>query len=510
MPEARYDVIIIGAGVVGAHIARQLSRYRLRILLLDKAADVGDGTTKANTAIVHAGYDAKPGTNKARFNVAGNPMFEQICGELDIEFDRCGTYVVGISDEDLITLRDLYERGVANGIPGLELISGEEMRRREPGLTESTTGALYAATGGIVDPFALCFAAAENAVSNGVELRLETEVQGFLREADTGDGSAIAGVITNRGAFRSRWTIIAAGLFADDLMHAAGLDSFTITPRKGEYFVLDRTARAQVRNVLFPCPTPVSKGILVTPTIHGNIMLGPTATNIHDKENLSTTAEGLDEVMTGALKLVPGLDTRQIIRSFTGLRAGGNTGDFLIEIPAERPGLLVLAGIESPGLTASPAIAVHVVEMLREAGLEMIERPEFNPLRKGIPRFSHLSSAEQEALIAQDPRYGRVICRCETVTEGEVVAACHTPIPARTYDALKRRTRIGTGRCQGAFDTPLVLEIMAREYGVSPLEITLKGGASPLVVRPTKAVGTVAVGTAPVLTGSARTGEVAE
>lgn len=491
MPEAPYDIIIIGAGVVGAHIARQLSRYRLRILLLDKAADVGDGTTKANTAIVHAGYDAKPGTNKARFNVAGNAMFEQVCGELDVEFDRCGTYVVGVSDEDLVTLQGLYERGLENGIPGLELISGEEMRHREPGLTESTTGALHAGTGGIVDPFALCFAAAENAVSNGVELRLETEVRGFLREGDR-----IAGVTTSRGEFRSRWTIIAAGLYADELMRAAGLDGFSITPRKGEYFVLDRTAHAQVRNVLFPCPTPVSKGILVTPTIHGNVMLGPTATDIDDKENLSTTAEGLNEVMTGALKLVPGLDTRQIIRSFTGLRAAGSTGDFLIDTPPERPGLLVLAGIESPGLTASPAIALHVVEMLREAGLELAERPEFNPARKGIPRFSHLSLAEQEALIAQDPRYGRVICRCETVTEGEVVAACHTPIPARTYDAMKRRTRIGTGRCQGAFDTPYVIEIMAREYGLSPLEITQKGGDSPMVVRRTKAVGTGAVRTA--------------
>ncbi|MHB1317239.1 MAG: FAD-dependent oxidoreductase [Anaerolineae bacterium] len=505
MSDALYDVVIIGAGVVGAHIARQLSRYRLRILLLDKAADVGDGTTKANTAIVHAGYDAKPGSDKARFNVAGNALFEQVCGDLDVEFERCGTYVVGVSEVDLTTLQDLHARGVANGIPGLELISGEEMRRREPGLTESTTGALFAATGGIVDPFALCYAAAENAVSNGVELRLETEVQGFLREGDAGDGGAIAGVVTNRGTFRSRWTIIAAGLHADDLMHIAGLDGFTITPRKGEYFVLDRTARAQVRNVLFPCPTPVSKGILVTPTIHGNVMIGPTATDIDDKENLSTTAEGLNEVMTGALKLVPGLDMRQIIRSYTGLRATGSTGDFLIECPPERPGLLVLAGIESPGLTASPAIASHVVEMLREAGLPLVERPDYVPVRHGIPRFSHLSVAEQEALIARDPRYGRVVCRCETVTEGEVVAACHTPVPARTYDAMKRRTRIGTGRCQGAFDTPLVLEIMAREYGVSPLEITQKGGASPMVVRRTKAVRT-----GPVPTGAVGTGEVAE
>lgn len=478
-----YDVIIVGAGVVGAHIARTLARYQLDILLLDKASDVGEGTTKANTAIVHAGYDAKPGSNKARFNLAGNAMFDTVCRELDVEFDRCGSYVVGVSEEARATLEDLYRRGLENGTPGLELISGEEMRRREPGLTEDTVGALYAATGGIVDPFALCYAAAENAVANGVELRLETEVQGFIREGD-----AIVGVETNRGPFRSRWVVIAAGLWVDDLMHEAGLEGFTITPRKGEYFVLDREAKTAVQNVLFPCPTPVSKGILVTPTIHGNVMLGPTAEDIDDKENLSTTAAGLNEVMTGALRLMPQLDARWIIRSFTGLRAAGSTGDFLIEIPDEVQGLLVLAGIESPGLTASPAIAEHVAAMLGEAGLPLVERPDFNPIRHGTPRFSLLSREEQEALIAQDPRYGRIVCRCETVTEAEIVAACHAPIPARTYDAMKRRTRIGTGRCQGAFDTPLVLEIMAREYGVSPLELTQKGGASHMVVRRTKEV----------------------
>ncbi len=478
-----YDVIIIGAGVVGAHIARALARYRLRVLLLDKASDVGDGTTKANTAIVHAGYDAKPGTNKARFNLAGNAMFDRVCQELDVEFERCGTYVVGVSEEDRATLQELLQRGRQNGVPGLALISGEEMRRREPGLTEQTIGALYAPTGGIVDPFALCFAAAENAVANGVELMLETKVQGFLRE-----GAAIVGVETNRGPLRSRWVVIAAGLWADDLIHAAGLNSFTITPRKGEYFVLDREARAEVRNVLFPCPTPISKGILVTPTIHGNVMLGPTAQDIDDKEDLRTTAEGLNEVMTGALRLMPKLNSRWIIRSFCGLRAAGSTGDFLIEMPPESPGLLVLAGIESPGLTASPALAEHVVAMLGEAGLPLMERADYDPIRHSIPRFSQLDEAEREALIAQDPRYGHVVCRCETVTEGEIVAACHSPIPARTYDALKRRTRIGTGRCQGAFDTPLVLEIMAREYGVSPLALTQKGGASYMLARPTKEV----------------------
>lgn len=481
MPPEIYDVIIIGAGVVGSLIARALARYDLRLLLLDKASDVGEGTTKANTAIVHAGYDAKPGTLKAKLNVAGNALFDQICGELDVAFERCGTYVVATSQEDLATLQALYERGRENRVPGLHLLSSEEMRRREPAITPEVVGALFAETGGIVDPFALCYAAAENAILNGVTLLLETEAIGWVKE----DGR-IVGVLTNRGVYRGSWFIIAAGLWADDLLHRAGLDGFAITPRKGEYYVLDREATQYVRNVLFPCPTPISKGILVTRTIHGNVMLGPNAQEVMDKEDLRTTPEGLEEVLAGALKLVPSLERRHIIRTFAGLRATGNTGDFYIAQPRGAPGLVVLAGIESPGLTASPAIAEYVVELLREAGLKLAPRPNYCPIRKGTPRFAELSDAEREALIAQDPRWGRIICRCEMVTEAEVVAACHAPIPARTYDALKRRTRIGTGRCQGGFDTPLVLNIMARELGLSPLEITQKGGISRLVVRRTK------------------------
>jgi glycerol-3-phosphate dehydrogenase len=482
--EHEYDVIIIGAGVVGSMVARALSRYRLRVLLMDKAADVGEGTTKANTAIVHAGYDAKPGSLKSRFNLAGNAMFDRLCADLEVDFDRCGSYVVGVSQEDMVTLEALYRRGVENGVPGLSLIDGEEMRRREPGLTPDTTGALFAASGGIVDPFDLCIAAAENAVLNGVEIALETEALDFTRGAD----GAISGVVTNRGTFGSRWVVNAAGLWADELMHKAGLDGFHITPRKGEYFVLDRVAAEGVRNVLFPCPTPVSKGILVTRTIHGNVMLGPNACDVDERDDVATTAPGLNEVMTGALRLVPGLEARHVIRTYAGLRAAGSTGDFVIEIPPEPGGLLVLAGIESPGLTASPAIAEHVVELLGDAGLELVERPDYDATRRRIPRFSEMDDDERREIISRDPRYGHIVCRCEMVTEGEIVAACHRPIPARTYDAVKRRTRVGTGRCQGAFDTPLTLQIMARELGVSPLDITRKGGASRFLVRETKEV----------------------
>lgn len=483
MADKTYDIIIIGAGVVGSLIARTLSRYRLHVLLLDKASDVGEGATKANTGIVHGGYNAEPGSLKAQLNARGNPMFDKLCVQLDVPFERCGTYVVGVTPQDRHTLRDLYRRGKENDVPDLHLIDGPEMRRREPAINEDTVGALYSGTGGIVDPFELCIAAAENAVMNGVEVALETEVLDFVQ-----DDEVVRGVVTNRGTYRSRWTIISAGLWADELMHRAGLNSFEIKPRKGEYFVLDRVASEQVHNVLFPCPTPVSKGILVTRTVHDNVILGPNADVIEDKEDLRTTASGLAEVMEGARKLVPDLDQGQAIRTFAGLRAGGNRGDFVIEIPEEVSGLVILAGIESPGLTSSPAIAEYVTHLLRESGLPLVDRPDYDPIRQDIPRFADLGREEQQSLIEQDPRYGRVICRCETVTEGEVVAACHRPIPARTYDAVKRRTRVGTGRCQGAFDTPLVIEIMARELGVSPLEITKQGPGSRFLQRRTKEV----------------------
>ena len=479
----RYDVIIVGAGVVGSLIARALVRYELDVLLLEKAADVGEGTTKANTAIVHGGYDAEPGTLKARLNVAGNAMYDQLGHELDVEFDRCGTHVVAVGEEDLAALDDLLQRGKRNGVSGMSLLSREELLKREPSLTADATGSLFSATGGIVDPFQLCIGAAESAVLNGAQIMLETEA---LSLAEGADGTIC--VRTNRQDLVARRVIVSAGLWSGDLVGSIGIDPLPIRPRKGEYLLLDREAGSAVNGVLFPCPTPISKGILVTRTIHGNVMLGPNATHVDSRSDLETTAAGLDEVMSGALKLVPGIDTRLVIRTFAGLRASGSTGDFRIGTPKEQPNLVLLEGIESPGLTASPAIAEYVVELLREGGLELVERATYNPIRKGIPRFSRLDDDARRALIAQDPRYGRVICRCETVTEGEIVAACHAPIPARTYDGLKRRTRLGSGRCQGAFDTPRALEIMARELGVSPLTLTKRGGGSWFIARETKAV----------------------
>ena len=479
----QYDVIIIGAGVVGSLVARALSRYQLKLLLLEKNSDVAEGTTKANTAIVHAGYDAKPGTNKARLNLAGNRMYDNLCGELDAEFDRCGTLVIALNEADLSTLETLYQRGLQNGVVGLQLLNAEQTYQHEPSLAATVQGSLYAATGGLVDPFQLGSGAAESAVINGAKLQLETQVTGFIFS-----GRQVIGVTTNRGNFYGRWVVIAAGLWADDLMHQAGLDGFIIKPRKGEYFVLDRIASETVHSVLFPCPTPISKGIMVTRTIHGNVLLGPNANTISDKDDLRVSAAGLEEVWAGACRLVPSLQKRDIIRSFAGLRAAGSCDDFVIDIPKDPSGLVVLAGIESPGLTAAPAIAEEVVEMLREAGLELVPNRRYTPERKAIPHFAQLPQQQQEALVAKDPRFATVVCRCEMITEGEIVAACHEVIPARTYDGLKRRTRLGSGRCQGAFDLPLVIGIMARELGVSPLEISLKGGNSRFLARPTKKV----------------------
>ena len=480
--DTNYDVIIVGAGVVGCFIARVLSRYKLRVLLLERGADVCSGSSKANTGIVHAGYDAKPGTLKASLNVIGNRMYDQICADLDVPFQRCGTYVVALTDQDLRTIDELYHRGLQNGVSGMRLISGAEMRHIEPLINQQTKGALYAATGGIVDPFLLTIAAAENAVANGVHLQLETTVTGFMQQ-----DSKIIGVKTNRGQFSSHFVINAAGLYADDLMSKAGLRNFSITPRKGEYYVFDRE-KSQVRTVLFPCPTPISKGILVTPTAHGNTLIGPNAVNIDDKEDVSVTPQGLEEVFTGAQRLVPALDRRDVIAVFAGLRASGSTGDFVIEASQEARGLLNVAGIESPGLTAAPAIAELVLDLLRECGLELQEKRDYNPIRRAPPCFSELSRREQEALIESDARYGRIVCRCENVTEGEIVAAIHAPVPARTYDALKRRTRLGTGRCQGGFDTPRVIAILARELGIPPTAVTKKGTGSELVVRETKSL----------------------
>ncbi|MDX9953285.1 MAG: NAD(P)/FAD-dependent oxidoreductase [Anaerolineae bacterium] len=494
-----YDIIIIGAGIVGTMIARTLARYNLRILWIEKASDICTGATAANSALIHAGHDAIPGSLKAEMNVKANPMWDQLSAELHFAFGRTGAYVVAVGPDEYSRLEQLLARAQQNGVPA-EIISGEEMRRREPQINPEVSGALYVPSGAIVDPWGATIAAAENAVMNGVELRLNTEFLDFIFAPVAGEDlkaeKRIIGIETNQGEFYARWVINAAGLFADEVMHKAGVrPDFRITPRRGEYFVMDRN-QVEIKNVLFPVPTAISKGILVTTTLHGNTLVGPNAENLDDKTDVDVTPAGMAEIWSGALKLVPGLKQRDVIAVFAGLRPGGNAPcadphvaynhDFIIEIPAEPVGFVNLGGMESPALTAAPAIAERVLELLRGAGEALDEKPDWNPIRPGRPVFRHLSKEEQAQLIGRDPRYGRIICRCESVTEGEIVAEIHAPIPATTYDAIKRRTWLGTGRCLGGFDMPRVVEILARELDRDVLEISKKGAGSEFLYRKTK------------------------
>lgn len=492
MPDS-YDFIIIGGGVVGCMVTRWLSRFEGSVLLIEKEADICMGATAANTAIVHAGYDPLPGSLKAYMNVVGNQMWDQLSGELNFPFERRGDYVVAIGKQELPALDMLMDQGKKNGVTGIKMLSGAEMLAREKNIMPDVSGAFWATTGGICDPFAVTIAAAENAVMNGAKVLLDTAFEDFVL-----DGSRITGIKTNRGDFKCRWVINCAGLFCDEVMHKAGVrPEFVIKPRKGEYFVFDR-ADLTIDNVLFPVPTEKGKGILVTTTLHGNTIIGPNANVIDDKEDNSTTRQGLDEIWQGAQKLIPCLNQRHIIAMFAGLRPYGNgpcktpgvdyQHDYIIEIPDEVQGFVNLGGIESPGLTSAPAIAQEVIDLLKDAGEELTEKKDWDPIRRARPRFRDMTHAEQKRLVNLEARYGRVICRCENVTEGEIVAEIHGLVPALTYDAIKRRTWLGTGRCQGGFDMPRVVKILADELGVSPLEITKKGQGSSFLARLTKQV----------------------
>lgn len=494
MPK-NYDVIIVGAGIVGSMVARYLSKYQLDILLIEKEVDIGMGASSANSAILHAGYDAVPGSNKAITNMMAVEMWPKLSEELGIEYSRCGDYVVAVNNADRSVLEELLDRGQRNAVPSIEIIEGDEMRKREPLIRPDVVAVLWAPTGAISDPFAATVAAAENAVMNGVELMCNTAFEEFLME-----DNRITGVRTNQGDFSCRWVINAAGLYADDVMHQAGVrPEFTIRPRRGEYVILDKADfQLTEPTVLFPTPTEKGKGILVAATLHGNVIVGPNANFVDSKENKDVTQEGIQEIWQGGNKLVPAIQRKHIIAEFAGLRATGNAPspnpdidynqDFIIEIPQNVDGFVNLGGIESPGFTAAPAIAMKVIELLEGAGEVLQEKPDWNPIRLPRPVFRHLTRDEQAALIAKDPAYGRIVCRCETVTEGEILAEIHAPIPADTYDALKRRTWLGTGRCQGGFDMPRVVAILAREMGLTPEDITKKGRGSEILFRQTKEV----------------------
>ena len=470
-----YDVIIIGGGVSGAASARELSRYKVRACVLEKEEDVCCGTSKANSAIVHAGYDAAPGSLKAKLNVRGNEMMEQLSEDLDFPFQKTGSLVICLSGEEMPGLQELYDKGVANGVKGLKILDREEVLGMEPNITDDVYAALYAPSAGIVCPFGMNIALAENACTNGVEFRFNTEVLD-IRKTENGYE-----IHTNRGMFQAKCVVNAAGVYADKIHNMVSKKKIHITPRRGEYCLLDKSAGTHVSRTIFSLPTKYGKGVLVTPTVHGNLLIGPTAVDIENKEGTNTTREGLDEVISKAGQNVKNLPMRQVITSFAGLRAHEDGSEFIIGEADDAEVFIDCAGIESPGLTSCPAIGGMVAEILREKlGLE--EKENFISTRKGILNPNTLAKEERAELIRKEPAYGNIICRCEMITEGEILDAIRRPLGARSLDGVKRRTRAGMGRCQSGFCSPRTMEILARELHVNMSDITKSGGNSRLVV----------------------------
>lgn len=460
------DIVVIGAGVTGCAIARELARYDRSVIVLERASDVCEGTSKANSGIAHAGFDAVPGTLKAKLNVAGSEMMEALSRELDFPFKRNGSLVLCFDEGDRYKLQKLLEQGHKNGVKELRIIEREELKKLEPNISEDAVAALYAPTGGIVCPFGLTIALAENAAVNGVDFRLNTEVQELQRIPEG------YRVITDQGILESRVVINAAGVYADRFHNMVSGQKIKIIPRKGEYCLMDKKVGSWVTKTVFQLPTKYGKGVLVTPTVHGNLLAGPTAVDIEDYEGVNTTGEGMADLMKRAALSVEGLPAGQVITSFAGLRAHGVTEkeDFIVGPVEDAPGFFDAAGIESPGLTCAPALGAYMAELVLKY-LPAEEKKDFIATRKGIPSMALADPDERQRLIRENPLYADVVCRCEMVTEGEIMDAIHRPLGATTLDGVKRRTRAGMGRCQAGFCSPRTVEILARELGKDMAEI---------------------------------------
>lgn len=474
-----FDAIIIGAGVSGSAAARELSKYRIKMCVIEKAEDVCCGTSKANSGIVHAGYDAIPGTLMAKLNVRGNELMGALAEELDFSFIRDGSLVIGRTEEDLSILKNLKIRGEKNGVRGLEILNREQLLAIEPNISDDAVTGLFAPTAGLVCPFGLNIALAENANVNGVEFIFNTEVQ-EITKIETGYRLQTSG-----GSYEARCVVNAAGVYADCFHNMVSKDKLNITPRRGEYYLLDKSAGTHVSRTIFALPGRLGKGILVTPTVHGNLLVGPTAADIENKDGTNTTLEGLAEVAGKAGVNVKNLPLKTVITSFAGLRAHGDRHDFVIEEVADSPGFIDCAGIESPGLTSAPAIGEMIAEIIRKK-LNLKANPNFVGKRKGILDPSKLSIEKRNEIIRKKPAYGNIICRCEMISEGEILDAIHRPLGARTLDGIKRRVRAGAGRCQAGFCSPKTMDILSRELEMPMDSIQKSGQKSKLIMGTNK------------------------
>lgn len=474
-----YDVIIIGAGVIGCATAYELSKYNTNVLLLEKENDVSMGTTKANSAIIHAGFDPDPGTDMAKYNVKGNEMIRNMVADLDVPFEQIGSLVIAFSEEELGTLQQLYDRGVENGVPDMEIWDEAKLKEEEPNIAKEAKGALFAPTAGVISPWDFALAMAEVAVKNGVELKVNTKVEN-IEKIDGGYK-----VTTNNGTYEAQFICNAAGVQADQISEMVNEKKFTITPNKGEYYLLDKSQGTLVNHVIFQCPNEKGKGVLVSPTVHGNLIVGPNSENT-DEDDLSTTLDGLAFVSSQALKSVPTINYRESIRNFAGLRARTGVHDYFI-YEGEK-GFFNLAGMASPGLSSAPAVAVDVVEWMQNEGLSKEEKADFDGTRK-VLRFKHLSHEERAKAVKENPLYGKIICRCETITEGEIVDALHRDIVPTTIDGIKRRCNPGMGRCQGGFCGPRVQEIIARELNMPLADVIQDRNGTVIITGETKTGG---------------------
>ncbi len=473
------DIIVIGAGAVGAFIARNLSKYEVSTLVLDKENDVCDATSMANSAIAHSGYDPLPGTKKAYFNVRGNQMLDQICSDLDVAFTRNGTLTVATEDEQLEVLKELSERSKLNGVP-CKILSAEEVKKEEPNITPDVKAALLCPTGGIINPFELVSHAFENALDNGVRLSLGTEVTDIKKEGDH------FVVKTNKGDFSAKVVINAAGVYSDKIAAMIEKIDWAITPRKGEYYVLDHFKEGFVNHVIFPLPSSKGKGILVTRTTSGNYLVGPSSEFVEDKDDVSTDSLTLSQVKAGATQLIPNIPFNQQIRTYSGLRATSTTHDFIIEPSKTYDTFINAAGIESPGLVSSPAIGEYVVEELVSKVIDLKKKDDYVAKIRPYIHEKEMSAEERNELIKSNPDFGTIICNCEKVSLGEIKDVLSRSVPCLTIKALKKRTRAGFGKCQGGFCQPQVLRILASEQGIEPTNVLYDKTGSNIIVDTVK------------------------
>lgn len=475
-----FDVVIIGAGVIGGMIARTLSAYDLKLCIAEKENDVAMGATKANSAIVHAGFDAKPGSLKAKLNVRGSELMPQIAEELGVKYDNNGSLVIGFSEADREIIKALYERGCTNGVKGLKIVEKDELKKLEPNLSENVLCALYAPTGAITCPYELTIAAIGNAMDNGAQLELNFEVKEICEK----DG--YYEVRSDKKVLQTKYIINAAGLYSDKIAAMVGDTSFTVHPRRGEYILLDKECGNLVSHTIFRTPSKMGKGILVTPTVDGNLLTGPTSVDIKDKEDTSTTAVGFDNIIRQAKENVPDIPYNKTITSFCGLRAVGSTGDFIMNAP--KPGFINAAGIESPGLSSAPAIAEYAAELLKEQGVVLLPKESYHPIREAQHAFREAGIEEKNEMIKKDKSFGKIVCRCEAITEGEILRAIRTNPGARDLDGVKRRTRAQMGRCQGGFCGPQIVELLSKELGIPYEAVTKSGEGSYINIGKTKEV----------------------